>query len=516
MSKIGFEQLIKSGQPYVDKSLFIMHAILQDDLPYVIAMPRGMGTSLNMDMLAEYLDAEKDSRELFDGLKILKWEQFDSFLNRSPVLRFDMDGWGKGRGIKYEMGKALRRGITKYLPEYMRTSEVDLIFKNKSETSAQNLALVLENLYLKVGAPYLLIEGYTDFLLDFSKDSTFNASKRYLRDALEFVLRNRKRPTRIIIAGHTNMEFEFFHQLKLAEPRYSGYFDDDFGLDEAEICSILPESMREPAREWYGEVNISGKLKYTTSSVMSYLAGGELKGHRDDDRVLAKTIRLSGESSKDLIKLIKDIDNTSSIEPYNKEYGADFYGESDILYSVAIRTGVLAYHLFKKDCRYGVEVKIPNKELYSAWIKQVENYAAPSELEAVLMKLADPSLDMEAFTLALRQYLSARMSFFGLEEDAESYAYNLFYFGLCLLPQFDCRKAMGCGEEEMCIIGPGFGAFTIVDKVRKKPDLEFGSKYSLSRIERRDCDDDLEGCALRYGIGIGVYKHYVAVKAARL
>ncbi len=84
----NFAEIRELGQYFVDKSLFIRDFLKWEDKVALITRPRRFGKSLNMTMLREFLDITKDSRVLFDGLKIMDTEYADQ-INSRPVVYYD-------------------------------------------------------------------------------------------------------------------------------------------------------------------------------------------------------------------------------------------------------------------------------------------------------------------------------------------------------------------------------------------------------------------------------------------
>lgn len=82
-----FRKLRENGSYYVDKTLMIKDFIEMKDEVTLIARPRRFGKTLNMTMLKEFFDIEKDSRDIFNGLAIMDTEYADE-INSRPVIYF--------------------------------------------------------------------------------------------------------------------------------------------------------------------------------------------------------------------------------------------------------------------------------------------------------------------------------------------------------------------------------------------------------------------------------------------
>ena len=73
---------------FIDKSMYIKDIIDNQSAVVLVTRPRRFGKTLNMSMLKYYFDCNaKDSKELFEGLKIMEQgEKYTSKLGAYPCL----------------------------------------------------------------------------------------------------------------------------------------------------------------------------------------------------------------------------------------------------------------------------------------------------------------------------------------------------------------------------------------------------------------------------------------------
>lgn len=83
-----FKMLRVNDCYFIDKSLFIKNIIDNQSSVGLITRPRRFGKTLNMSMLRYYFDCTcKDSKELFEGLKIMEQEEkYTNKLGYYPVI----------------------------------------------------------------------------------------------------------------------------------------------------------------------------------------------------------------------------------------------------------------------------------------------------------------------------------------------------------------------------------------------------------------------------------------------
>lgn len=83
----NFEMIRASGFYYVDKTEFIPE-LVHDAFPVnLITRPRRFGKTLMMNMLKCFFDIRRDSRQLFEGLAVSRYEDICAeWRNQWPVL----------------------------------------------------------------------------------------------------------------------------------------------------------------------------------------------------------------------------------------------------------------------------------------------------------------------------------------------------------------------------------------------------------------------------------------------
>ncbi len=88
----SFRKIRENGFCYVDKTDFIEEFLGNGPLTAsLITRPRRFGKSMTMSMCAEFFDIAKDSRSIFDGLKIADNKKLcEKWMNAWPVLHVSL------------------------------------------------------------------------------------------------------------------------------------------------------------------------------------------------------------------------------------------------------------------------------------------------------------------------------------------------------------------------------------------------------------------------------------------
>ena len=83
-----FDEIRKDDSYYVDKTELIYELVQDSRIKVALfTRPRRFGKTLMMTTIQSFFDIQRDSREVFQGLDILKHEEFcREWMNQYPVL----------------------------------------------------------------------------------------------------------------------------------------------------------------------------------------------------------------------------------------------------------------------------------------------------------------------------------------------------------------------------------------------------------------------------------------------
>lgn len=86
-----FEKIRKNDYYYVDKTELIQALVKTEPAEITLfTRPRRFGKTLVMSMLASFFDIRRDSRDLFEGLKIAEDQKLcELWMNKWPVIFFE-------------------------------------------------------------------------------------------------------------------------------------------------------------------------------------------------------------------------------------------------------------------------------------------------------------------------------------------------------------------------------------------------------------------------------------------
>ena len=285
-----FEEIRTTGSYFVDKSPYI--PVVMNDKAKVILFtrPRRFGKTTFLSMLAAFLDCTKDRKDLFDGLAVMKDQDFVSqYMGAFPVIFLSFKGID---GVDFEDALGQIRILLSKLYKAHLDLAKDIVLNSEKERFIrildeksdgldikEALSLLADLLTARHGRkPVLLIDEYdapltkamdrgylNEFrdvfnkLLGFTKDSN-NLEKTVMTGCIRLSESS-------IFSGRNNISFR-----TLAN---GGVYDTCFGLSQEEVDDCLKafklEDKRDEVASWYNGYMIGGKRVYSTWSVLQYV-----------------------------------------------------------------------------------------------------------------------------------------------------------------------------------------------------------------------------------------------------
>ena len=165
-----FERIRENKYYYIDKTGLLIDMLKEEmDQVILITRPRRFGKTLGMSMLASFLDIRRDSRKMFEGLKVTeKPEICKKWMNQYPTLFLsfkDIDGTNFGNAFGL-----LKFTISLFCDEHAYLEESDRVTQTQKKifhrlreqtatiTDVQSSLLILMNMMKNhYGKPVILL-----------------------------------------------------------------------------------------------------------------------------------------------------------------------------------------------------------------------------------------------------------------------------------------------------------------------------------------------------------------------
>ena len=492
---------------YIDKTKYIKDIIDNRSKVLLITRPRRFGKTLNMSMLRYYFDCtKKDSKELFEGLKIMKQdEKYTSKLGYYPCIYLTlkdaglqsyelmimqlrtllMDIYYENRYLleEAEMAPGERNTFNKIL--LAEANEIEIIngikMLSKIMSTYYNKPVMLFLDEYDVPLQNAYVEGYCEEGIKFFKTFygvTFKDNPYLEKTILTGVSRVAKES---IFSGANN-----FHVYTVLDDEFS----DDFGITEKEMDKIIDDfeiqDQKEEIKKWYDGYTIGNTEGiYNPWSILNYLT---------DKKLIPYWVNTS---SNDLIKLI--LKNSATVKekieqllrdeeievPINLEtviVGIEKNEEN--IWGLLLGTGYLKVTEVV-DLAHGIyKVKIPNYEIKFLFQNIIREWfndkVIGNNLNTILKDLV--TLNLEEFEEKFKQLVIEMFSFMDVGKNTAENFYHAFVLGM-LVGLKDSYYVKSNRES-------GFGRYDIMLEPKDKNENSFVMEFKVYKEEKEKTIED--------------------------
>ena len=511
---------------YIDKTMYIKDIIDNQSGVILVTRPRRFGKTLNMSMLKYYFDCtQKDSKEIFKGLKIMSQEeQYTSKLGYYPVIYITLKDV-QDRNFENMLLNLKSAMIDMYQEHrYLLDSDkiypeekqaiTDILFARENEVSLRNSIRELSKyLYRYYEKPVMLlideydvplqnayVEGYYEEAVKFFKifyGTTFKDNPYLEKTVLTGVSRVAKES---IFSGANN--FDVYTVL-------DDEFSDDFGITEEEMDKVIKDfniqDKKEDIKEWYDGYTIGHTEGiYNPWSILNYLKNKKLMPYWVNT------------SSNDLIKLV--LKNSSTIKekierilrdetievPINLETViVGIENNEDNIWGLMLGTGYLKVEETVDLARGIYKVKLPNREIKELFRGIVEgwfrNKVIGNDLNSILKDLI--TLNIKEFEKKFRVLVKEMFSYMDVGENTAENFYHAFVLGMLVglkdTYYVNSNRESGYGRYDIMLEpkdknGNSFiMEFKVLDDMEEKT-IEDTIKNAKKQIEEKRYEENLK------------------------
>ena len=518
---------------YVDKTNLIAE-LLEEETAEVtlITRPRRFGKTMAMSMLSQFFDIRKDSKAMFQGLKIAEdTDLCDEWMNQWPVLFIS---FRRVDGLNFESAFGmLQETITDiygdhlYLLDSPRISSYQkeimdrILRKTASEEEIKASILLLTKLMqAHYSKPVILLideydvpiakasaNGYYDEMLDVMK-GILQALKD--NDALRFAvitgcLRIAKES---IFTGTNNF---------VSDTISSSHLNEYFGFTQEEVDQILIDADQtdhaEDVKAWYDGYHFGELDVYCPWDVMNYLRDlrknpktkpASYWRNTSDNAIIRSFIDYAGENIHEKMETL--LAGGYIIQKIREDLTYDYlHASEENLWSILYSTGYLTQVRGEELPPDTAALMIPNAEIRQIFETTVQEWFDDSARKENRTALFDAvwSGDIETLTEEMNELLRKTISYHDYKEDF----YHAFLAGIFTGAGYsvDSNRERGEGRSDVVVRNSSKGRVALFEaKYAKTLDgLEASCDAALQQIEDRqyakDFADDYDDI-LCYGI----------------
>ena len=518
---------------YVDKTKLISD-LLEEETAEVtlITRPRRFGKTMAMSMLSHFFDIRKDSKAMFQGLKIAEnTELCDEWMNQWPVLFLS---FRRVDGLNFQSAYGmLQATITDVCEDHLYLLDspqvsaypkevMDRLLRgtaSEKETKG-SLLMLTKMMEAHYGKPVILLideydvpiakasaNGYYDEMLDVMK-GILQALKD--NDALRFAvitgcLRIAKES---IFTGTNNF---------VSDTISSSHLNEYFGFTQEEVDQILIDADQtdhaEDVKAWYDGYHFGELDVYCPWDVMNYLRDlrknpktkpASYWRNTSDNAIIRSFIDYAGENIHEKMETL--LAGGYIIQKIREDLTYDYlHSSEENLWSILYSTGYLTQVRGEELPPDTAALMIPNAEIRQIFETTVQEWFDDSARKENRTALFDAvwSGDIETLTEEMNELLRKTISYHDYKEDF----YHAFLAGIFTGAGYsvDSNRERGEGRSDVVVRNSSKGRVALFEaKYAKTLDgLEASCEAALRQIEDRqyakDFADDYDDI-LCYGI----------------
>ena len=491
---------------YIDKSLFIKHILDNSSKIALITRPRRFGKTLNMSMLRHFLDCnQKDSRKLFEGLKIMEQSEFyTEKLGAYPVIYLTMkDVQGDNfEEMLYFFQTQLIELFMEHL-QLLKSEKILDIEKEKFNTILnlkankpqlqEAIKLLSRMLYVEYGKPvYIIIDEYDVPLQNAYVKGFYDDAIKFFRTFYGITFKDNQYMEKTVLTGVSRVAKESIFSGANNFDVYTvldDEFSEDFGITSEEIDKVLADfeikDNTEEIKKWYDGYRI-GKTEgiYNPWSILKYLKQRELVPYwvNTSSNDLIKLILTKSSSVKERIeRLMKGEAIEAKINLETIIVGIE--NNEDNIWGLLVGTGYLKVTEVVDLAESIYKVKIVNNEiriLFSSIIRDwFSNKVIGNDLNSIMKDLV--TLNLEEFKEKFKILVMQMFSFMDVGKDTAENFYHAFVLGM--LVSLKDTYVVNSNRES------GMGRYDIMLEPKDKNANSFIMEF---KVFKQDKEKDIE------------------------
>ena len=532
---------------YVDKTKLISD-LLEEETAEVtlITRPRRFGKTMAMSMLSHFFDIRKDSKAMFQGLKIAEnTELCDEWMNQWPVLFLtfkDVNGLTFASAKEMLLNRIAEiYNDHSYLLEGPQVRENDRkVFEQLADEVSGNptdamlktsIALLMKLMWGYYGKPViLLLDEYDVPIAKASANGYYAEMLEIIRGMLSTALKDNDAMRFAVITGCLRIAKESIFTGTnnfVSDTISSSHLNEYFGFTQEEVDQILSDADQtdhvEDVKAWYDGYHFGELDVYCPWDVMNYLRDlrknpktkpASYWRNTSDNAIIRSFIDYAGENIHEKMETL--LAGGYIIQKIREDLTYDYlHASEENLWSILYSTGYLTQVRGEELPPDTAALMIPNAEIRQIFETTVQEWFDDSARKENRTAVFDAvwSGDIETLTEEMNELLRKTISYHDYKEDF----YHAFLAGIFTGAGYsvDSNRERGEGRSDVVVRNSSKGRVALFEaKYAKTLDgLEASCEAALQQIEDRqyakDFADDYDDI-LCYGIAF--YKKRCLVK----
>lgn len=543
----NFEDIIKTGYYYVDKTMFIKELLDLKRKVNLFTRPRRFGKTLNMSMLRYFFEDTGDEeentkkKELFHDLKIMEaGEEYTSQMGMYPVINLTLKSAKQPtfesafNKMKDEIAEEFQRH--RYILDNDQIEDEDKILfrkiagrKAEYDDYSKALKFLCKCIYQATGKnSVILVDEYDVPLENAFFQDFYNEMVGFVRSLFESALKTNDHLHFAVITGCLRISKEsiftglnHLNIISVLDKKYS----EHFGFAELEVLQMMEyydvKSRFATMKEWYDGYLFGDTEVYNPWSVIKFLY--DLFSDVDafprpywintsSNDIIKYLIAKADRETKAQIELLLK-GETLDIPVHEEITYEDMHGSGDNLWNFLFFTGYLTKESeYFKESAVFLRVRIPDTEVKTIYQSTILNWFKDMVKKEDFRDLyqAMESGDTEKMRDILGGQLFGTISFY---DSAENF-YHGFLTGILSQSEnyvVKSNRETGNGRCDIMVKSPSLRgrSFIIEVKVAESiDDLERDAEKALQQIYEKKYTEELrtEGYRKIDCYGIAFYR----------
>lgn len=530
----NFEEVRRSGRYYVDKTE-ILYELVQNEGNKVtlFTRPRRFGKTLTMRMMESFFALGRDSRELFQGLSVMRHEQFcREWMNQFPVIFVTFkDVAHLTFSQAYGCLRAMIADVCKefaFLEKSDRVNEADrmifhnLMFECGNETHVENsLKTLTRMLWSHFKKPVILfIDEYDVPAAEAQEHGYYKEMLMVIRNMFCAALKTNDYLKFAVVTGCLRISKESIFTGVNHFVSYSvldDEFCDSFGFTEKEAeellqqCGLIKHAGQ--LKEWYDGYMFGSREIYCPWDVVSYVSkllknpGSRPKNYwvnTSSNSIIRSFINHQEWSVNDKFEIL--LNGGTMIQHVSDELTYDqLHDSEDNLWSVLLMTGYLTKTMRLPSGENLTEIKIPNQEIMgifrqsvTAWFYDSLDMGKAGELiQAFWAGEADRTAEL------ISDFLFETISYYDYHEDFyHAFLAGILKAGGCLA---DLNREQGLGRTDIAVRDRKNRRAAVIEikRAKSREAMEHACREGMEQILTKEYGKGLAQeyrCVLYYGM----------------
>ena len=524
----SFRKLREENYYFVDKTLMIKDFLERGSEVTLITRPRRFGKTINMSMMSEFFDMTKDSKEIFNGTKIMD-TPYASELNQYPTIFISFADAKENKETivkfiknQFQLEYSRYNYIFKDMDEYEENDYriINEGIKNNQNGTLQDIEKALIFLMRRLKKYYgkdvvLFIDEYDTPFIEAKTGNFYQEIKGSLATLLRSSLKNSDDLKYAMLTGIQRVAKEnIFSDLNnlvvcdVTDQRYASYFG--FTNNETqELLEYYGLELNDEVKKMYDGYHIGNQDIYNPWSLLNYADTQKLISfwvNTSANSMIKNALKQADYTFKNQYdKLIKE----SKLDTY-VSMQTSFFEEANnsTLWGLFVNAGYLTVTKEINLLKGKYRIEIPNEEVKQEFIKLTEYQLGLSSgtLDTVTESLVNE--DQETFLVNYQEILMIP-SYHDLEKEN---SYHMMMLGMCLCLNKDyeiiSNRKVGKGRDDLILKAKDEKRTSFVlefkylkeDKKALEEALDELSNKAIQQIKENKYDYGLKGKVIYIGL----------------